>query len=387
MALKRKIAVVMELDWPYKRHYEIFAGIEQYAAEQGDWELHLGNFPQLELSRGTKYDGVVGRISKNCMTAANKAKVPLVNVWNDSPVAMQVPGVQIDFKAAGRMAAEHLVIRGLKRLAQIGFINSTVTARHYEGMQEIANEHDLPCEQLLVRRDFAEKEKYWEEFVSDINDIKKRWQRPIGVGFSNDELAHATQSLFIHSGWRIPEDLAIIGVANEPFCKAATPSISSIDMSDRRCGYEAAQLLDQIMAGVKPPKDNIYIPPRELVLRQSSDSYAVDDHATLTALRFMAQNLGQRISVSDIAAAAGIGRQALERRFRIHLKRTINDELIRLRVSKMKRLLVDNDQTVGEISDLVGFGTTANMHVMFKRLTGVSPITYREKHTVQKSNL
>ncbi|MFT5905373.1 MAG: AraC-like DNA-binding protein, partial [Cryomorphaceae bacterium] len=42
-------------------------------------------------------------------------------------------------------------------------------------------------------------------------------------------------------------------------------------------------------------------------------------------------------------------------------------------------------QTVGEISDLVGFGTTANMHVMFKRLTGVSPITYREKHTVQKS--
>ena len=111
MALKRKIAVVMELDWPYKRHYEIFAGIEQYAAEQGDWELHLGNFPQLELSRGTKYDGVVGRISKNCMTAANKAKVPLVNVWNDSPVAMQVPGVLIDFKTAVRMAAEHLVIR------------------------------------------------------------------------------------------------------------------------------------------------------------------------------------------------------------------------------------------------------------------------------------
>ena len=36
----------MELDWPYKRHYEIFAGIRDYAEENGGWRFDLGNFPQ-----------------------------------------------------------------------------------------------------------------------------------------------------------------------------------------------------------------------------------------------------------------------------------------------------------------------------------------------------
>jgi LacI family transcriptional regulator len=123
-----------------------------------------------------------------------------------------------------------------------------------------------------------------------------------------------------------------------------------------------------------------FIPPKELVLRRSSDAYAVEDQALARALAFMAKNCHSRISVSDIATAAGIGRQTLEHRFRKQLKRTVNDELIHLRVSKMKRLLVESEQTIGEISDQVGFGTTANMHVMFKRLTGMTPITYREKY-------
>lgn len=55
-------------------------------------------------------------------------------------------------------------------------------------------------------------------------------------------------------------------------------------------------------------------------------------------------------------------------------------EIIRLRISKMKRLLVDTDKTVGEICHDAGFQTTANMHVMFKRITGVTPADYRIKH-------
>jgi LacI family transcriptional regulator len=115
-------------------------------------------------------------------------------------------------------------------------------------------------------------------------------------------------------------------------------------------------------------------------LRRSSDAYAVDDTATSRALAFMSENSHRRISVNDIAKAAGIGRQTLEHRFRKFLNRPINDELIRLRVSKMKRLLVETRLTIDKISDQVGFGTTANMHVMFKRLTSMTPIAYREKH-------
>ena len=53
MAGKRRIAVVMELNWPYKRHYGIFAGIQEYAGKHADWSFDVGNYPEFELARGS----------------------------------------------------------------------------------------------------------------------------------------------------------------------------------------------------------------------------------------------------------------------------------------------------------------------------------------------
>ena len=215
-----------------------------------------------------------------------------------------------------------------------------------------------------------------------MNKALETWQAPIGIGFSSDELGHAVITICKARGWSIPDQMAVIGVGNEVMiCNSSNPTLSSIDMSQRNCGYEAARLLDKLMSGKKLGEDLITrVAPKELVLRRSSDAYAVEDPAMVRALLFMSENSHRRISVTDISKAAGLGRQTLEHRFRKQLNRTVNDELIRLRISKMKRLLVETQQTIGDISDQVGFGTTANMHVMFKRYTQMTPIAYREKH-------
>jgi LacI family transcriptional regulator len=382
MAARRKVAVVMELEWPYKRHYEMFAGIREYAEEHGGWEFDLGNFPQYEIQQGKKFDGIIGRITADCFEAARKKKIPLVNVQIDSPITSKAPGVQPDSKMAGRMAAEHLISIGFNRLVHFGYSRALSSKLHYEGMCEVAKEHGCSCKRYMVPSNFREQEPSWKSFVEYTNRALASWQAPIGVGFSSDELAHAVISHCNNQGWTIPEQMAVIGVGNElMICNSIDPSISSIDMGHRNCGYEAARLLDLLMNGEKISGNLIrLIPPKEVVLRRSSDAYAVDDTATSRALAFMSENSHRRISVNDIAKAAGIGRQTLEHRFRKFLNRPINDELIRLRVSKMKRLLVETRLTIDKISDQVGFGTTANMHVMFKRLTSMTPIAYREKH-------
>jgi transcriptional regulator GlxA family with amidase domain len=94
----------------------------------------------------------------------------------------------------------------------------------------------------------------------------------------------------------------------------------------------------------------------------------------------MVRQSSEKLTIQDIAQFAGIGRQTLERGFQSHLGRTINEELIRLRISKLKRLLVESEDSIKELSEKVGFGTTANMFPMFKRHTGVTPKEYREKH-------
>ena len=382
MPNNKKIAVVMELEWPYKRHYEVFAGIRKYAEERGGWDLDLGNFPQLEIRQGTRYDGIIGRISPECYEVACSAKIPVVNVRVDSPISSIAPGVHPDSKMAGRMAAEHLISIGFKRLAHFGFRKSLSSKLHYEGMLEVCKEHGCKCKRYMVDSSFREQESSWKNFVQYVNKALASWQPPIGVGFSSDELGHAVITICKARGWSIPDQMAGIGVGNEVMiCNSSNPTLSSIDMGHRNCGYEAARLLDKLMSGRKTGDELVTrIAPKEVVLRRSSDAYAVEDPALVRALTFMAENSHIKISVTDIAKAAGLGRQTLEHRFRKQLNRTVNDELIRLRISKMKRLLVETEQTIGEISDQVGFGTTANMHVMFKRHTKMTPIAYREKH-------
>lgn len=372
----------MELGWPYKRHYEIFAGIREYADEHGRWEFELGDFPQYEMQNGKKYDGIIGRITEEILTAGRKAKIPVVNIMVDTPVLNKVPSVNFDFKTAGRLAAEHLINRGLKRLVSFGFKGSYASKLHYEGMKELAQEHGYPCKRYVVPPNFSDQERVWKQFYEYTNKVIASWQAPIGVAFSSDELAFSVVTICKARGWSIPDQMAVIAMNNEVMiCNASNPTLSSIDMSDKRCGYEAAQLLDRLMKGEKINNDFIQlVPPKELILRRSSDAYAVEDMALSRALAFMAENTHRKISVTDIANAAGLGRQTLEHRFRKQLNRTVNDELIRLRISKMKRLLVETEQTIGEISDQVGFGTTANMHVMFKRFTKMTPLAYRENH-------
>ena len=161
---------------------------------------------------------------------------------------------------------------------------------------------------------------------------------------------------------------------------AVDPTLSSVAMGYTTCGFEAARLLDHLMQGAKPPSAVTFCPPRELVLRRSSDVFAVSDPKVALALRHMAEHSSGPLAVAGIALAAGVGRKTLERRFQQHIGRTINDELIRIRIAKLKRLLVEGEENVAKLSDVAGFGNLVSMHMLFKRATGMTPRQYRERH-------
>ena len=79
-------------------------------------------------------------------------------------------------------------------------------------------------------------------------------------------------------GIAVPEQIAVLGVDNDPvICGVCHPPLSSIELGSDRIGYEAAALLDRMMAGRRPPNGDVLVEPVEIVTRQSTDTLAIDD--------------------------------------------------------------------------------------------------------------
>jgi LacI family transcriptional regulator len=68
-------------------------------------------------------------------------------------------------------------------------------------------------------------------------------------------------------------------------CNLADPPLSSVDLDTPNIGYEAAALLDRLIAGAPIPAQPVLLPPRGVVRRRSTDVLATDDRALAEAIR------------------------------------------------------------------------------------------------------
>jgi LacI family transcriptional regulator len=112
----RRIAVMLDLKWPYKRHADTFAGTQQYAEKQG-WHSIIDEFAHDTLptqrNEPVPYDGIIARANTQLAQRAYRIGLPVVNVWMSSPARHALPGVFPDCTAVGHLCAEHLLARGV----------------------------------------------------------------------------------------------------------------------------------------------------------------------------------------------------------------------------------------------------------------------------------
>jgi LacI family transcriptional regulator len=82
------------------------------------------------------------------------------------------------------------------------------------------------------------------------------------------------------------------------------------------------------------PPEHILLPPTGLVVRESTDFFAVDDPIIAAALELIAANSHQPINAKDVAHAANTGLRTLQREFSEYLGRPIKEEIQRVRVER-----------------------------------------------------
>jgi LacI family transcriptional regulator len=385
MARPRRIGVIIDLSWAYQHHHGVFVGVQRYARQQG-WDCVTSPHADASLrfpGTRSRYDGIVARVTPELAVRAQRAKIPLVNVYFNSPVK-SVATVGPDRRAVGRMAAEHLLARGFRNFGYLGFRRSRNDRGHLAGFRDVLRAAGFDCSTHLGNQSFDASHACWTKYISGVYDWIDTWRTPLAAFCSLDLVAHYLADACRRKNLNVPNDVAIVGTQNEPvLCQLAEPTLTSIDIGYEQVGYEAARLLDQIIDGAPPPAEPVLLPPLELVPRQSTDVLAVTDPLVSRAMRFIAEQGHRPIQVGDVAAAVATTRRTLQRRFRDVMGRTIAEEITRLRLERVKRLLVETDESLKSLSAASGFLDAKQLSKAFTRIEGISPTQYRRERAAK----
>jgi LacI family transcriptional regulator len=123
---------------------------------------------------------------------------------------------------------------------------------------------------------------------------------------------------------------------------------------------------------------------REVVVRASTDIFAIDDPVVADALRYIRNEACNDIGVEDVVARTPVCRSLLERRFRQALDRSIHREILRVRLEKACGLLRSTEYGLEPIAEYTGFKSAVYLSQVFRRELGVAPGQWRQQNTFSR---
>ena len=381
MSERPRVALIVEMSGVYGR--QILEGIAKYQRSHRPWSVFL---EQRELRAPPPpwllrrpWDGIICRSTTRSLAQAFLRRgIPAVDL-NDLHGGLGLPRIGSDMGAIGRVGGEHLLERGFRHFAYCGFSRETWSDGRREGFCEVVRQAGFECavyESPWHGRNVPAWDKDQQRLAAWLRGLPK----PLGLMACNDvrgqQVLNACHTLEVH----VPEEIAVVGVDNERvLCELCDPPMSSVAPNPERIGYEAASLLDRLMAGQKIATDEMLVPPLGVVARQSSDITRIDDPDVAAALTFIRQNACSGASVEDVVAHLAVSRSILERRFRKHVGHSPQTEIRRVQLKRVKQLLAETDLSLEAIARLAGYVHPEYMSVVFKRVTRATPGQYRDQ--------
>ncbi len=108
-----------------------------------------------------------------------------------------------------------------------------------------------------------------------------------------------------------------------------------------------------------------------------------EDAEILKAQDFIESNYHQKITVDQLAEKFGIGRRSFERRFKKATNNTMVEYIQRVKIEAAKRSFESSRKNINEVMFDVGYTDTKAFRTIFKKITGLTPIEYRNKYNKQ----
>ena len=110
------------------------------------------------------------------------------------------------------------------------------------------------------------------------------------------------------------------------------------------------------------------------------------DVAIKNAQEFIEKNIQERITVDELATRIAVGRRSFERRFKQATNNSVLEYIRRVKIEAAKRQFENSRKNINEVMFDVCYTDTKAFRTMFKKITGLTPIDYRNKYNKMVMN-
>ena len=378
-----RIGLLLEIGRTYGRR--LCEGVASVALAR-EWELVLYSFD--DVARGVaKADAFIAReIDEKTAKTLKKLKKPVVNIYSsDSGTGFST--VDCDHAAVGRLAAEHFLDHRFTNFAFCGYEGTAFSDWRCEAFARRLAQNHFDCIRYRTPRnaliDFQKDllKGEWFRMGTDYRQMLawvRKLPKPVAVFCSHDLRAYQLAQTCRRAGIDVPRDVAILGVDNDIIISSfSTPMLSSIDPDAVTVGRTAAETLAYMLETPGAEPRHVFVPPKGVVVRPSSEVYPLNPPWLSEALVFISHNIGRNLTSADVARHLGMSHTPVDRAFRSVLGTSVQKEIVRVRLEMAARLLQTTTLSVGEVAKRAGFTRSEYFCSCFRAKFGVKPSEYR----------
>jgi len=200
-----------------------------------------------------------------------RCRVPVVLIDRDYDIPNVIGKVLVDNMKASFTGVNYLIDQGYRKIAYIAGPMHTRTARdRLAGYKKALEERGIPCRDEYVK--VGEYKTQWRIKATNLFLEEKTDFDAIFCG--NDLIAIGAVKALKDAGYKVPEDIGIMGFDDIYMAGIVDPSLTTIKQPNYEMGYRAAELLINEIetAGVseKSGEAKTIILDTELIVRQST---------------------------------------------------------------------------------------------------------------------
>jgi LacI family transcriptional regulator len=228
------------------------------------------------------------------------------------------------------------------------------------------------------------KEPHWGKLAKLIRTVPKP------AAFISPSIDGARIALYEcqSAGVTVPDEMALMACDyDELISHTCNPRISGIDLRGEVIGHAAAELLDRLLTGSRDPDDHtpVLVEPGRIITHGSAQADAIQEPLVRKAMAFIDAHAKEAISVTDIAADAGVHHRTLERAFLREIGKGPKRLLREVRLHCAFELLMTTALKITDIATQCGYCHVGQLAAHFKSTYGCTPRAYRDKHSVTAS--